>query len=402
MADSSFDPTFLNIPIRALTINGSTFPIVTREATIIRGVNKHDTMELSCLLPGQITFDGKVRIPLDEAQPASGTRDVDVQTLVRQPVSFVYGVSPQTEQFVGYITQVQQEEKFKEGLNLKLTLTGASLVLQKVIRRFDTLVTVPNAVSNRVNAQWLGFYGDPHTFVWPTLAQTIETDWEMCVKLADSIGYLIFPWGAVVRAQDPRLLFKQFPYTLLTTSDDLLESDRKLMDFNPMEQSSDLLDKQGLEVFFFDPNGKVVSLRQNLTGNSPLWTPFTERAVESREEAQVILNAAESSVLRWQQQASARIRGDAAIYPGLIVDVAAGGTNFNFNGRWLVVQVSHSMNRQAFQTELRLTRPLHIPSSAGSIFQHWWTTAGMAKPTAWLREGQWFSSLSNPAVRAVA
>lgn len=402
MADSSFDPQFLNIPIRALNINGSVYPIVSREATIIRGVNRHDTIELSAMLSGTVTFDGKVRIPLDAANPTSGTTDVDIQTLSGQPVSFVYGVSPQTEQFIGYVTLVTPEQKFKESINFKLTMTGASIVLQKVIRRFEKIITVPDAIANRVNNQWLGYFGDPHTYLWPSWAQTVETDWQMITKLAGAVGYLVFPWGTVVRVQDPRRLFTQAPYTTLTISDDLLETDRKLMDFIPQETSSDLLDKQGIEVFYFDPVGKVARLRQNLLAANPVWVPYTERAVDSRAEAQVILTAAESSVLRWPQQAKARIRGDASVYPGLIVNVVSGTATFNFNGRWLVVMVSHSMNRQAFQTELSLVRPLSIPTPNNASFQHFWTLAGMARPTAWLREGQWFSSLSNPSVRMLS
>lgn len=402
MADSSFDPQFLNIPIRALNINGSVYPIVSREAKITRSVNKHDIIELSAMLSGTVTFDGKVRIPLDSANPTSGTRDVDIQTLAGQPVSFVYGVSPQTEQFTGYVTAVTPEEKFKESINFKLTMSGASVVLQKVIRRFEKIITVPEAIANRVNNQWLGYFGDPHTYRWPSWAQTVETDWQMVVKLAATIGYLVFTWGAVVRIHEPRSLFKAAPYTTLTISDDLLESDRKLMDFVPAEMSSDLLDKQGLEVFYFDPAGKVASLRQNLSGANPVWVPYSSRAVDSREESQVILTAAESSILRWQQQATARIRGDASLYPGLIVDVVSGTATYNFNGRWLVVVVSHSMNRQAFQTELTLVRPLSIPTPSNASFQHFWTLAGMAKPTAWLRESQWFSSISNPSVRMIS
>jgi hypothetical protein len=402
MADSTFDAQFLNIPIRALSINGITYPVVTREATIVRGINRHDTIELSVLLAGTVTFDGKVRIPLDAAQPSSGTQDVDIETLERQPISFIYGVSPQTEQFVGYVTAVTPGEKFKEGLNFTITLTGSSVVLQRVIRRFETQVTVPQAIARRVDEQWLGYSGDSHTYQWPALAQTNTTDWEMIVKLAIDIGYVVFTWGGVVRVQDPVKLFKLYPYTTLTVSDDLLETDRKLMDFKPTKVSTDVLDKQGLEVFYFDPDGRVASIKQELTASRPVWMPYSENPVTNQEEAQVLVNAAKASLLRWPQQAKARIRGDAAIYPGLVVDVVPATNNSDFIGRWLVILVTHSMNRQAFQTELTLIRPDVVPMYDNSSFQHFWDRSGLGRPVMYLRDQQWFSSLSNPSARMLA
>lgn len=402
MATSSFDAQFLNIPIRAINVNGIVYPVVTREATIIRGVNQHDTIELSLLISGTIQFDGKVRIPLDANSPSSGTQDVDIQTLNRQPVSFVYGVSPQTEQFIGYVTAVTPEEKFKEGMNFKLSLTGASVVLQRVIRRFETLVTVPQAISNRVDARWLGFVGDTHDYQWPAIAQTAGTDWQMIVALAARIGWLIFTWGAVVRAQNPLLLFKQFPFTTLSSADDLLETDRKLMDFTPTQKSADLLDVQGVEVFYFDNSGNVATMQQTMTASNPQWLPYTETPVTNREEAQVLIDSANNDPSRWEQQAVARVQGDASFYPGLIVNVASGISNSDFNGRWLIVKVTHSMNRTAFQTELLLVRPLTIPIYDASSFQHFWDRRGIPRPTVFLRDGTWFSSISNPTVRALA
>lgn len=401
MADSSFDAQFLNIPIRAININGSVFPIVTREATLTRGVNQHDSVELSLLISGTITFDGKVTVPLDATNPSSGSVNVSLSSINHQPVSFVYGVSPFTEQFIGYVTAVTPEEKFKEGLNFKVTLTGASMILQKVVRRFETLVTVPQAISHRVDAQWLGLISDKHDYQWPALAQTTTTDWEMIIGLAQDVGWLIFTWGAVIRAVDPLQLFKQFPYTTLTSSDDVLETDRKLMDFRPSQQSTDLLDLQAVEVFYFDGSGNVASMKQSSGTTTQSWVPYPG-AVANREEAVVILQASDSSPLRWPQSAMCRIQGDASLYPGMILNVVSGSNNSDFNGRWLLAKVKHSMSRTAFQSELTLIRPARVPVYDDSSFQHFWIRAGIPKPTTFLRNGIWFSSISNPTVKVLA
>lgn len=390
MATGSFDATFLNIPIRALVIDNEVYPVVTREASIIREVNAHDVVEIDLLIAGQLTTSGKARIPFDATLPNGGEREVVVQSLVGKPISFVYGVSPETEQFLGYVTGLTPDNSFTQGLSFKIRMIGASVVMQRVVPRFESKKTTGQAVSLRVNSRGLGFFGDTHPYVWPAIAQTSETDWEKCVNLASTVGYALFTWGAVVRMHNPIDLFKQHVYKTLTRSEDILESGRNLLDFSADEKSDDLLDRQGLEMHFFDNSRNVVSTKQPLKGAKPKWVPFTSNPVDDQQMAEAVLTGYSLNMARWNQHARARIRGDAALYPGMIVNVES--AEGPYNGRWLVIRVEHKMNRESFQTDVSLIRRTVVPAATQPSFAHFWSPTGKGKPAAFLRDEEWFSS----------
>lgn len=403
-AAASFDAQFLNIPIRALVINGETFPIVVREATFERFASRHDLVKMSVVVEGDLQFDGRIRISVDD-ETTAGSKDVDMQTLVDQPCSFVYGIAPDTEQFIGYVLSVEPDQQFKEGVNYVISFIGATYKAQAVRRRFDTNVTATDMCRNRVHYWWLGFDGDDTVYKWSSAAQTGQTDWDYCVSLANNSGLLLFTWGAVVRFKDPRELLKQYPYTRLVSSDDLLETDRKLIDFSPRESSAQEIDKQPVELFFFDNDGKVVSAKQPTTLTNVSYRPFADFSIENREMADHLIAASAKSVARWLHGGTCRIRGDASIYPGVMVEIDTGtkSTTVRFNGRWLVMGVKHSMTREVFSTELSLGRPGDfIPQVSQSSYEHFWQKGDRGRPGVTLRDGQWFSSWTDPSVRIVA
>ena len=404
-ANASFDAQFLNIPIRSLYISGGVFPVVVREAAVKRGNAAHDTVELSVLVQGEMTFDGKVRIPLDEKDTTAGTRDVATESLEGQPVSFVYGVSPWVETFYGYIMSVTPDQKFKQGLNYVISMSGSTLFCQQVNRRFYTNQTDTELVQRVADRASLGFITNTTTsYRWPSLGVTTQTDWELASALTNRAGCLLFNWGGVIRMVDPMVLFKEYPFTTLTSSDDLLETDRKLMDFKPTSRTVNQIATRPLEFFFFDRDGQVVSFQQTKAGYHGPLLPYSQSPVLSREEAEIFGKSMENSTSRWLHNATARIKGDASIYPGVTVNVNTGTkeATAKFNGRWLVMAVSHSMKRDAFNTELTLTRPGDtIPALTKPTFDHFWRASDKPRPVLYLRDTRWFSSWANPYVEVL-
>lgn len=396
---ATFDPQYLNIPIRSLLVGDSVFPVVVREATIKRGSVLHDEVTLSVVVQGEMTAQGYLRIPLNESDPLAGTRDVPTESLVGKPVTFVYGVPPNVDQFYGYVLSMTPDQKFKQGLNFTITMAGATLALQRVNRRFYTNVTATEFARRCLSRSLLGYTGPESNYRWPSLGVTKSTDWKIIQSMSRLIGTLLFNWNGVVMLYDPIALFKKFPYTTLVSSDDLLESDRKLLDFKPTEHTADQVAKQPKEFFFFDDNGKVVSYRQPST--NPTFLPHTDSPVRNRQEAELLGRSSTTDPDRWLQSATARIRGDAAIYPSVTVDVNTGtrSSTAKFNGRWLVLTVKHSMGRDAFNTELTLVRPGDtIPALTGSSFEHFWRTDDRPKPAMYLRNGQWVSTWADTSL----
>lgn len=405
MANASFDAQFLNIPIRTLYINGGMFPVVVREATIKRGQGAHDTVEMSVLVQGELTFDGKLRVPVDTADASSGTVDIASESLEGQPVSFVFGVSPWVDTFYGYVLSVTPDQKFKQGLNYVISMSGATLICQQVFRRFYTNQTDTELVQRVADRAQLGFTSNSSsTYRWPSVGITKQTDWELATALAARAGCLLFNWGGVLRMEDPSILFKSYPFTTLVSSDDLLESERKLLDFKPSARTANQVATRPMEFFFFDRGGQIVSSQQSSKSKGAKALPYSSSPVINREEAELFGKSMENNTGRWLHNATARIRGDASIYPGVTVEINTGTkqATARFNGRWLVMAVSHSMKRDAFNTELILTRPGDsIPALTKPSFDPFWRASDKARPTLYLRDTKWFSSWANPYVEVL-
>jgi len=396
MATASFDAQFLNIPIRTLYINGSALPVVVQEASIKRSNGQHDSADLTVLVDAELTFDGNPRITLGEStdQP----RAVPVDTLEGQPISFVYGVSPQVDTFHGYITDITAEQPFKQSLNFTIRCVGATLSCQRISRRFYTNLTDSEIAKRIADRALLGFSTSAtSTYRWPSVGTPRSTDWELLNGLASRSGCLVLNWGGVIRMDDSRSLFNEYPFTTLVSSDDVLESSRRLMDFKPQSKGGNQINTRPVQFFFFDRSGQVLSHK---TDSDDEWNfPYTDSPISSREEAEQYARSMANSVSRWTHTATARIKGDASIYPGVTVDVNSGtrSSTARFNGRWLVLQVSHSMQRDTFATELSLARPGDlIPPLTKTNFDHFWRTSGRPRPAMTLRNKQWLSSWASP------
>ena len=404
MATASFDAQFLNIPIRTLYISGSALSVVVREATIKRSHGRHDSADLSVLIDGELTFDGNARITLQSGDTNAGAQSAAVESLVGQPVSFVYGVSPQVETFYGYVTEVVPAQQFKQGLNYTIRMTGSTFSCQRIYQAFYVNLTDTEIAKQAADRSSHGFYTNANlTYRWPSVGVTQYTDWELLNALSSRNGCLLFNWGGVIRMEESRALFKQYPFTTLVSSDDLLESSRKLMDFTPVAKGVNQVNTRPMEFFFFDRNGQVVSHKSD--PNRPVSTPYSSEPIFSREEAELSAQSLSNTVSRWLHTATARVRGDASIYPGVTVDVNTGtrSSTAKFNGRWLVLQVSHSMQRDAFATELTLARPGDlIPALTKSNFDHFWRSTERPRPTVTLRNSRWVSSWASPNTEAVA
>lgn len=396
---ASFDAQFINIPIRVLFINEEPIPVVVREASINRGINVHDSATLSIIVKGEATFQGNIKIPIDSTFPAAGSREITIDSLAGQPVRFGYGISPQVEEFVGYISSFTPDQKFKQGLNFTVTMVGSTFSTQRISRLFYSNITASELAKKCADRAHLGADIDATTYRWPSIGLAKITDWQSIISYSRISGRLVFNWNGVIRMKDPIELFRQYPYAFLVASSDLLESEKKLLDFSPTESSPGQLSSTPREFFFFDPNGSVISMKQQTANLESYFVPYSDFPINSRDEAENFDRASVNDVDRWLQRATARIRGDASIYPGVIVNINTGANDSSakFNGRWLVLEVKHSMKRDAYNTELRLSRQgASIPPSTKLSFEHFWRSYEKPRPTVFLRNKEWLSSWADP------
>lgn len=384
----AFDDAFLRIPISGLTIGGNSYVFVVRECSVVRNVFEHDSVTMSATLAGTLRFDNKLIVPINEA---GGTRDVTIEQFVDQPMSFVMGVPPNSELFTGYVSSVNPTQRFKQGIDFEIEISGASIALQQANRYFDTDKSIYDLIRLRTSSAGLTLFCDNYLtgsngpYLFPSMGQTEESDWEFIVSLAQLVGYAVFTWGPVIRICDPVRLLSGAPRKRLVTGDNVLDSEKQLMDFYGTENSDALWQYQGIKVFQFDNLGQVVSIAQNSPNIKKY--QYTNTIFPNEDSARLAVDAAARQIDRWRYSATARIKGDASIYPGMLVQIDTGQNSIAgpYNGNWLVLGVEHSMNRTAFDTKLTLARPANMPNQSAQNFRPFWAEFNSPQPNIVLR-----------------
>jgi len=178
--------------------------------------------------------------------------------------------------------------------------------------------------------------------------------------------------------------------------------ERALVEFTPVEESNVSYQNIGLKVSLFN-NGVVQTVTQR-GEDYEIFKYLTNVVARTPAEAEVYANASTYAASAWSQQAMARVLGNASLFPGMCVDVYTANPKYykdRYNGRWLIRGVTHSADRQQFQTQLALCRPSSSVGVEGGPYVPFWTQASKARPTMTLSEGQWVSSWTDPRVRNI-
>src|SRR5262245_16671866 len=156
-------------PVGRIMLNGETLNIRVNEATISFVSNQHDQAKLTC----------------------TSTELESTEGMLDSVFSFAFGQAPRIETFQGYIVDVSEEQDSQGLLSFVLTVLGPSKMMFEGAPRYWVNQNIPGAVQNLAYRNLLGFAGHSHTHVWPALAQTQESDWQMITRLASRIGFKI-------------------------------------------------------------------------------------------------------------------------------------------------------------------------------------------------------------------
>ena len=372
-------------PVFRLRLNGEEFDVTVQSATMTLAEGSHESGTLDCTTSVYST----------------------TESFVDSPISFYFGQAPRTELFCGYITDVAVTQAGTGNLTFSLSVLGTTKPMQGASPRFWRNRSVTSLVKTLAYLNGLGFDGHDHQYIWPSFAQTGDSDWASAVSCADRLGWSIFTRYGIVMCYDPIKLFRESgSYATLMSSQnqDFKPGDaRRLIEFSPGEQSETDPTNMGPQVAYFGDDTTVTIAKAD--GDYKKYKFLTDYVITSNEEAKLYVNAANSRLGQWLQYASARIWGDADIYPGMSIDVVTTNTALNkgnkFDGRWLVRGAVHQMDTSQYQTNLLLSRPDNVTNVSLVPYQPFWLTQGRAKPNLSIQDGAWVSSWTDSRVRDV-
>ena len=279
-----------------------------------------------------------------------------IDRFVGEPITFRYGPRFSGGMFYGYVITINPNQDYQQDTIVDIACFGTTWPMQTGQPRFFPRRTASSVVAEIVTKHNLGCQVEDNSYVWPALAQTSESDWEFVQTLATRLGYALYVHNGVVRMVNPlRVLAENEISQRFIRSNDVLDPSRQLLDFNPTTQSLRIRDNVKPSFGFFD--GNVARLSQPLSTYP--YRMSTDTPVKDSGMAQIYSDAWERRIDFWNQQATARVRGNASIMPGVNVSIQVSGnpTGRNeYDGVWFVRGVEHSFTNNSFQTELDLAR----------------------------------------------
>ena len=383
------------VPIGRIMLNGQDLTIQVSELSLSFSDSAHDSVTLK----------------------AQSTTLEDLDGMVDSTISFYWGSAPHTEPFSGYIVDAEKNQVTQGALSFTLSILGTTKVMYEGFPRFWTDKTIPHAVRDLSYKNLLGFVGHEHPYVWQVLAQTEESDWTIANRLTQRLGWMLFNRYGVLLCYDPLRLFTESGiYTRLVLGSEVSpDTDRYLIDFTPTERAEVIQESLGTKYGYFTSGGKEQVATS--PGSYRGYIFDTSKVIRDQDEADVYVAAGDLETSNWKQHAVARMWGDADIYPGMCVEVLTTNRRYvkdKFDGKWLVRNAVHRLNRQQYQTMLYLCRPDSSSGVHDAAFTPFWQDgSGRAKPVLTLEQptqagqsgtetpGIWASSWADRTYRSV-
>jgi hypothetical protein len=303
-----------------------------------------------------------------------------IDQFVGKPITFKYGSRVNANAFYGYVITINPSQNYKQDAIVDIACLGPTWTMQAGRPRTFTNTKVHDAAAALVLPHKLGLQADVHMYSWPSLAQTDESDWSYLKTLAHRVGYCVYVHKGIVRFVNPdRIIRDTGSFQHYVRSDDILDTSRQLLEFNPTTQSLRIRDNMKPSYGYFegtDPQvfGDLSVYPHRMTTDTP---------VKGKDMASVYSDAWDKRVDFWNHQATARINGNANVIPGMNISIQLGnglaGKN-EHDGVWMVRGVEHSLTNNSFQTVLDLARDRITVKSTNIDFSWFFSRSPQGNP----------------------
>lgn len=297
----------------------------------------------------------------------SASRATDFTNIIGQRVAFNYGIG-RIAPFQGYVASVSPQQEISNGqfvTEQEIICLGPTMTMKGNTPRFMTDVTCTQMMQRICADNKIGFSDENRTdtYVWRSLAQTSETDWEMVCALANRIGGHVITQRGVVRLVNYNYIdVHELPSHQLVSASQLPIQgvpavSGTIVGFTPTSLSG------------IDPTYRIPALAY-LEGGQAVYVPSSGRTgVIARRFATDIpaRSMAEAQALQqgyyypmWAQDAEIQVGGDASIEPGQIVQIdstnAPATRSPNYDGFWYVKSAKHYLYSNKFTSVLNIGR----------------------------------------------
>jgi hypothetical protein len=329
----------VKLPVTAPVVGGVTLDnSIVRSLRVDKELNLHDSASITLLMPM-----------------------LDAQSLVGKSITFRYGTSPNYGYFYGYVDSVSKPQPFQEQVQITISCVGFSRKMRIYNSKMFQSISSVSLVNEIVKPYKFAVRMDPHWFTHKRFSLVGLSDWEATVKIARMTKRFIVPFNGYLWFVDPITeLSNRVSSHRFQKSTQIMDPSRwGLMDFNPVafvtNDPDDLLPKFS----YFDDKGSV----RSYSPSDPIKTNTIIRSdfyIYNSEFADLLKDTITQRNI-FTQGAEARVRGDASLSTGLVVDMVTGlpttyGAKDTYDGLWFVSKLTHQIDESLFQTNLGLIR----------------------------------------------
>lgn len=317
--------------------------------------------------------------PLNEPALAAGA-----------PITVRYGASAlNLYNFYGYVSHTEPHA-LQNGSYTDVVCIGPTRICKAAAARTFLHRTIPGILGDTFNRSSIGFFSDKNTQKWATQSQlSTQSDWAFAVALAQQIGFMLVPEGAVVRGHDP--------VKVLSTAPPLLV--RNATTFEPVVAAQGSVHtgstyaRQVIQTTSYAIGADPPTILGTYSGVAPQGTVTTipSPAPACLGEARALAQGAALSNV-WVHQATLTMPGDTRLKPGGTIDLEI-SQYAGYAGLWAVLQVDHTLvGQNVFNTKLLLGRdtfgPVQVRPPSTPLPKSDGVTTKNIPGTVW-RNNQW-------------
>lgn len=288
-----------------------------------------------------------------------------------KPVLCYWGFGVDKHEFCGYIASVEPSFRNSDGVIngspfqlVELVCMGASYRMRAKKTRLWENASIQSVATTLADEYKFSVSSVTESFAYPRIIQSEESDWEFLNKVAHMYGLSVSMHGTHIHVWNPmNALGRQISYhelkNIKARNGDVKTYPATILSMQGIfGDSIDPLSSHELSATVLDNQGKTY------TSNNFNETTGFGKTIDIKISDNISINATSTTMADSIVTANSRgintltaklsLTGTAGVLPGGIVSIS----NFesNFEGFWYVKEVTHTVTRDEFFTQMTVSR----------------------------------------------
>lgn len=281
------------------------------------------------------------------------------------PVDFQIRVPEGTKEFYGYVHHVEPT-KTPGSDNVTVVVIGASYVMKQARQEIYKNLTASDIVKSIAQTHNFAYGITDHPRVYPQVAQSGQSDWQLLVRLAKQSGYTL-------RAENTELYFKpldedfanykqEAPRFYMNDANNPEGSTiysfkpiiGETLGFDDARGTKSATAVSGIDLLNYESSFSVTRQKTDVSMRQGRLDEFFDRydsTTVATDYSSAVYEAEAADLLtKYPYRASVEVLGNTALKPDMPVYLE--GVGADYSGYWTVLETEHVINNLTYTTKL--------------------------------------------------